>query len=468
MKSVDAGQPKLRHVLCIYPYRIELGPTSQFYPPLGLEVVAATLQPVCQSIDVVDLRRETKNTTDFLHPDTDLVCFSVNWGYELDFVRSQIRSVPENIRVIVGGRHVTEDPELWLNDCPTIDALVRGHGAVQARELALGTPPADVSGVSYRENGTLKHTQISSDNSVSDSFVPDRKLRKYVYKLDAPDFSTGFTFDTMASSIGCPFNCAFCAFNRNPWGTKQAWSARSPESVVAEIESIDADLVGFVDDNLTHDMKRVERICDMLIERGIKKRYVANARIEIAKHPEVLRKMERAGFSALLVGIESAQDKTLKSMKKGFNTDQIRKYFRVLNKTRMIYHGYFIVGNIGETKEEMLEIVKFARELRIDTLNANLLRNARYSGLDELVEQSPGYHIDDDGFVYSDELSSEELGRIRDTVNQQFYSPRQILRVARKLVSNRLLRLGMLRYLPKFLFKALTKRFNPADRDKPR
>jgi radical SAM superfamily enzyme YgiQ (UPF0313 family) len=137
-------------------------------------------------------------------------------------------------------------------------------------------------------------------------------------------------------------------------------------------------------------MDRVAAICDLLQERGIRKRYVVNARIEIAKRPDVLRKMERAGFAILLLGIESAQDKTLRSMRKGFNTRQIREYFRVLRKTRMLLHAYFIVGNIGESDEEMLQITPFARKLGVDTVTLNLLRNERYSGLEQLVLESPG------------------------------------------------------------------------------
>ena len=67
-------------------------------------------------------------------------------------------------------------------------------------------------------------------------------------------------------------------------------------------------------------MDRVERICDLILERGIRKKYVVQARLEIARRPEVIDKMELAGFSMLLLGIESAQDKTLRSMRKGFNT----------------------------------------------------------------------------------------------------------------------------------------------------
>jgi len=39
-----------------------------------------------------------------------------------------------------------------------------------------------------------------------------------------------------------------------------------------------------------------------------------------------------------------------------------------LRQFNFIYHCYFIIGNIGETKDEMLDIVNFSHELSVDTL----------------------------------------------------------------------------------------------------
>lgn len=140
------SRPMFRHVLCVYPYRLELGPRQRFYPPLGLEIVAARLQPYCRSIDVVDLRHESKRTADFLRPETDLVCFSVAWNLESAFVREEIRSIPAHVRTIVGGRHATEDPEWWLQECPNIDILVRGDGVEAIEEIAEGRQDSDAEG----------------------------------------------------------------------------------------------------------------------------------------------------------------------------------------------------------------------------------------------------------------------------------------------------------------------------------
>jgi len=445
-----------RHVLCVYPYRRELG-RDAYFPPLGLECIAGVLDKHAESIDVVDLRREGKRTVDFLRPETELVAFSINWDCEPEFVGEEIRSVPPGVLTMVGGRHATNDPEAILADCPNVDILVRGDGEEIVEDIAGGTPLEKIDGISFRNgkapdsgNG-IHHNAVRNTGPVRDDLWPNRSLRRCDYRLGVEGFKTRMTIDSVASSRGCPFNCTYCSFSRNPWGTKRHWSARSPESVVEEMEEIDADIVAFTDDNFTHDMDRVARICDLLIERGIKKRYLVNARLEIAKRPEVLRKMERAGFSMLLLGIESTQDRTLKSMRKGFNTAKIREYFRVLRRSRMILHGYFIIGNIGETEREMLAVSRFAHELGVDSLGLCILRDSPHSGMAELVAASPGYHIDANRRVYSDMYSSQFLRRLRRRINREFYTPGHVLHVLNKGLRNRLLTPRMLARLPAYL-----------------
>jgi hypothetical protein len=215
---------------------------------------------------------------------------------------------------------------------------------------------------------------------------------------------------------------------------KRRWAPRSPASIVREIEQIDADLVLFVDDVFTHQPDRVVEICDLLIAKKIRKHYIVNARLEIADRPDVLLKMEQAGFLGLLIGVESTQDATLKSMGKGFTVAQIRRRFEVFRKSKMIINAYFIVGNIGETEEQMLSTASFARSLGIDLLHVSRLRNEPYSGLGELVEKTPGYHIDAEGFVYSDSLSAQHIANIRKQIDLRFHSPLHVAGVVIKLL----------------------------------
>ena len=143
--------------------------------------------------------------------------------------------------------------------------------------------------------------------------------------------------------------------------------------------------------------------------------------------------MERAGFIALLVGVESTQDATLRSMGKGFTIEQVRRRFEVLRKSKMIINAYFIVGNIGETEEQMFSTASFARSLGVDLIHVSRLRSEPYSGVRELVEHTPGYHIDADGYVYSDAYSPQHIANLRKRIDRRFHTPLQVAHVVLKL-----------------------------------
>lgn len=438
--------PVYNHCLCLYPYRKDLK-RGRCYPPVGLEIIARVLAPHCRSVDVIDLRHEPGVARDFLKPVTDLVCLSVNWDRDAGSVREQIRSIPAGILTVVGGRHASEDAEGWLADCPNIDILVRGDGEDAIAEIAGGWPLEKIAGISYRRNGVIVHNPNRTLGPIRDDLYPARDMRRYRYTLDFEGVDTGLTVDLLSGSRGCPHNCKFCSFSRNPLGEKRKYSARSPESVVEELGRMDADIVMFTDDIFNHDIDRATRLCDLIIQHGIRKRYVVNARIEIATHMDLVRKMEQAGFAALLLGIESAKEGTLRSLAKGFNIGKIEKCFDTLRHTRMILHGYFILGCIGETEEDMLAIAPFAKRLGLDTLGLSTLRTVPFDGLRQLVADNSGYHVSRKGFVYSDQISRDKLQKIRRAIWRRFYSSGHMLRMVCKLLRGQLVTPSLLAHL---------------------
>jgi radical SAM superfamily enzyme YgiQ (UPF0313 family) len=433
---------KYKNVLCIYPYKHELK-TVGFLPPIGLEYVASAIEDLVESIKIIDLRFEQNPLVSFIEKNTDLVLVSHNWDVEEEFVKEVINSIPENITVIVGGRYATEYVNELFADISRIDGIVRGDGEEIAREIVQKGISPDIDGLSFRSDGKITHNRNRGLEPVPNDFYPNRKLRRYQYMVALEGFTSDVQLDLMLGSRGCPYNCKFCDFKFNPLGEKRKWSIRSPESVLSEIKTIEARVIGFADDIFTADMDWVERLCDLIIKEGIKKKYAINARLEVAKRPDVLRKMYDAGFMAFLLGVESAHDKTLISMNKGFTTAKIREYFEVLRQFNFIYHCYFIIGNIGETRDEMLDLVTFSHELGIDTLGLSILRATKYSPLKDMVREFDDYHIDEgSGKVYSDRISLEELQQIRRNVNASFFTIPVILRILKKLIIHRLLTVG--------------------------
>jgi radical SAM superfamily enzyme YgiQ (UPF0313 family) len=129
----------------------------------------------------------------------------------------------------------------------------------------------------------------------------------------------------------------------------------------------------------------------------------------------------------LLFGLESASDKTLAQLHKGFTIKQMRAAFAVLREFPFFYHGYFIYGNLGETEADMVAIADLARDLGVHTITLNRLRVDTFTPLRKQIEAMPGYRISPNGYVYSPGFDRKRLLRIRDRIRNRFiYRPAQL------------------------------------------
>jgi radical SAM superfamily enzyme YgiQ (UPF0313 family) len=341
-----------------------------------------------------------------------------------------LNRVPDNIPLVVGGYKATEMVEELFKRCPTIDIIVRGEGEETIKEILKGSSLKDISGISYRENSKIVHNPNRPLPDVDTLVPPDRSLRHNEYSLALNGIKIAdINFDSVLSARGCVFNCKFCTFSLNLLGQKRNYAARSVNSVINEIQGLKAGVILLSDDDFFADPKRAEEICDLIIERKIKKRFIAQTRLDIAKHPKLLEKMVKAGFKALLIGIESPHNWILKQLNKGFNQEVIRKSFVVLKRYPIYYNGYFIYGNIGETEKEMLYIPQFAKEIGVDSITCNKLRIEKFSPLRELAEKTSGYHVTERGELYSDTYSHSALKKIGRRMKFSFYTPSRLVKI---------------------------------------
>jgi len=450
---------KYRHAMCLYPYKTDQNPGIGIFPPTGLEYVATALKGHVERISLVDLRHERdlqhiENIRRFIEDEgVDLIGVSFCWQGRYKKIIDYINQLPADRTIVVGGREATNNVEDIFRQCPNVDLVVRAEGEQTMVEIADGKPKEDILGLSYRgPDGSIVHNPHRPLQHIEDIAPPDRSLRRSQYFPVLRGLRLlPVEFDTILSSRGWPYKCKFCTFNLNPLGQKREYEARSPESVVDEIAASPARMIQFADDNFFVKPSRAEKICDLLIERGIKKIYSANARLEISKNPQLLEKAYRAGFRILLLGIESPTDRILKQLDKGFNSDQVREAFRVFRRFPFWYHGYFIYGNIGETEEEMLRIPDFAKELGLHAIGLSQLHMDKFTPLREVVESTPGYWISSNGHVYSREFDKKKLRQIRNKIRNRFwYRPGQIQKIlitlhrTDVLTAGHLLRLGVL------------------------
>ncbi len=405
------------------------------FPPTGLEYVATSARGLVNKITLMDLRQEkdlsdTEKLISFISSQIDIICVGIGWDRQFKEICRLLNRMPDGIPLVVGGYKATEKVEELFKVCPTIDIIVRGEGEETIRELLGGVSLKDILGISYREDGRIIHNPNRPLPDIDSLAVPDRTLRRNEYPLVLNGLKVAnITFDSVLSARGCPFNCKFCTFGLNPLGQKRNYTARSVDSVVKEIQGLKAKIILFSDDDFFANPKRAEEICEAIIERKIKKRFVAQARLDIARYPSLLNKMVKAGFKALLIGIESPHDWILKQLNKGFNQETIRKSFATLRKYPIFYNGYFIYGNIGETEEEMLYIAPFAKEIGVDSIACNKLRIEKFSPLKELAQNTPGYHVTEKGELYSDAYSHAALKKVARKIKFSFYTPSRYIKI---------------------------------------
>ena len=409
------------------------------FPPTGLEYIAASIKGLVDKITLLDLRyarkyRDPDELRRFIRSEIDLLCIGVQWDAGFEGVCAFVSQLPDDVTTVVGGRKATEEVEYLFQRCPNIDLIVRGEGEEIIQQLVRGVPWRDIRGLSYRENGAVVHNENHDLPDLQRIAFPDRSLRQHDYYWSQFGIRLSRrTFDTVLTTRGCPFKCKFCTFSLNPLGQKREYTERPFESVIEELKTITADVVLFSDDNMFTNPRRAEQLCDSIIENGIQKIFVVQARIDVARHRRLLDKAWQAGFRVFLIGVESPHDRILTQLQKGITQKQIREAFAVLTQYDFYLHGYFIYGNIGETEEEMLYIPTFAREIGLDSISFQKLRIEKFSPLKELVESTPGYYYSRvGGPVYSDRYGRKELKRIRNRIRSTFYTVPQLLRIAAK------------------------------------
>jgi magnesium-protoporphyrin IX monomethyl ester (oxidative) cyclase len=430
---------KYKHALALNPYFGDSTALMGIFPPTGLEYIAASMEGLVEKITLLDLRHEKDYLTPealgrFIRSEIDLLCISVRWDTRFEDICDFIAQLPPEVTTVVGGYKATLEVEYLFQRCPNIDLIVRGEGEDVIKEIVSGVPYSNIRGLSYRSNGAIVHNENHELPDVAGIPFPNRALRRHGYDLTVRGARLSrHTFDTVLTTRGCPFKCKFCTFSLNPLGQKRSYTERPVESVIEELKTVTANTVLFSDDNIFTNLKRTEQLCDMIIDNGIKKTFIVQARVDVAKHPKLLAKVEKAGFRLFLLGVESPHDRILKQLQKGITQQQIRDAFAVLTQFKFFLHGYFIYGNIGESEEEMLYIPKFAKEIKLDTISFQKLRVEKYSPLKEVVESTPGYHYNRiGGAVYSDRYGRAELKAIRNRIRRDFYDVGQLLHIANK------------------------------------
>jgi radical SAM superfamily enzyme YgiQ (UPF0313 family) len=238
--------------------------------------------------------------------------------------------------------------------------------------------------------------------------------------LDVPAVLSLEKFCTIQTSRGCPYNCIYCDI---PAISNRKWRYRSAEHVLGEMQELnDAGYraIYFADDHFLLKPKRIEEICDGIIERGFGFRWGCEGRVDSAAI-ENLSLMKDANCSYLFFGIEAGTQKVLDRLNKKQTLEQIEYAVNEAKRQGIgRVHGSFIIGSPGETAEDVKESFRFAARLKIDTFNFNRLCVYRGTPLweeyvdlgiiDDRMDWDKWFKCSD---IDPDTLSGDTLNRLR-------------------------------------------------------
>ena len=336
-------------------------------PPLGLMSIAATVPN--HEVEILDLKyrkflnrsiRKKMSRADIV----GISCLTPSYTATMKLCKM---AKEEGVPTLVGGYHPTLVPELV--ERPEIDYIVRGEGELTFPTLIdainNGHKMDDVLGVSYSKNGSVHHNPPRPLIDDLDTLpFPRRDLVRgnyYAY--------FGGSVDVMESSRGCAHDCHFCCviqFHQRRFRTK------SPERVIQELHQLNKRRYWhiFQDSSFTLNMKRVDKICDLIIEHGLENKwYSAQGRVDsVVKNPAIVDKMQKAGFKMLFIGIESIFQKSLDIIGKKITIEQIKQAVKMLHDRGITIFGSIIIGNVGETRKEVMQTIQFAKDLDIDIM----------------------------------------------------------------------------------------------------
>lgn len=361
------------------------GKTTELWPPLGLLYVAASnLSKRSDDIRVIDAFCENLDEDELVarvaseKPDVFGINCSTHTFQSAIAALKKVRERLPEAKLVLGGFHATFAGERILKEYPFLDYIVKGEAEISFPKLLecveKGIPPAGVEGIGFvNRDKVICNDPILIDNLDSLPF-PARKLANkvnygYFHKSIRLTFGK---FTTVSSSRGCPFRCAYCscaAFSQ------RKWRPRSPESVVDELEHLYGDgyeCCVFVDDNLTHSPKRIERICDLIRSRGIKMQYYCEGRVDSASL-DLMKRMKQAGFTVMYFGVESAQKHVLDYYRKAITAEQSLRAIENAKQAGMIVVTSYIMGAPVESIADMMETVNFIRRARPHALQVNIL-----------------------------------------------------------------------------------------------
>lgn len=156
---------------------------------------------------------------------------------------------------------------------------------------------------------------------------------------------------------GCPYRCKFCSINALAQGL---YTGRDPALVKRDIEAckpLGVEGFFFLDDNIAGNHEYATRLFEAVTPLGI--RWVSQSTLDLLKN-DLLPKAVASGAFTICFGMESLQQKSLNSVRKGFyRAHKYEDQISTIRDAGMLQTAEFIIGMDHDTPETLDELAEF-------------------------------------------------------------------------------------------------------------
>lgn len=362
-------------------------------------------------VTVLDVRR-----ADQLVPaDLYLVSSSiVDCNFERELATEARRRFGSRIGVF--GAFAAAVPEFYL---PAADFVVRGEIENLAPSLAAGNLPSGLVDVGF----------VKDLNDLPFPSWEQFDISRFRYQIVT---NHGITLP-MLGSRGCPYTCNYC-----PYLVNSRYRVRSAESVVEEIDHLVHKYgirgITFRDPNLTFRKERAEEFADRLLTRGLNVRWSMEARTD-RLDPQLIDILHRAGLRCVEVGVESADEWTLRgNLRKAIPKTHQENIIDYCHRLGIRVIANYTLGLPNDSVDGILHTIRYAKKLNTFAIQFTVTTpypgTQFYENVKHLIFDRNWEHFNGWTCVYRHpQVSPAELHRLREFAYVSYHlRPRYVWR----------------------------------------
>ncbi len=365
-------------------------------PSMGLSYVSSALKEAGHETKCIHISEwvdypfdPDRILKDVLEYDPGLValCFGTNHAPEAKVLRQVFKEGGVKAPIFCGGIHTTLNTEEIIAD-ENVDFANVGEGDDSSVDLAnaleQGLDTTNIPNVWAREkDGTIHRNAVRTLKDISKLPYMDTEMWNFQQLMDS---RRGWV--NVYMNRGCPYRCTYCHNNgvakimQKNLGTKTSGNKdlgylryRDPEDMIGELKSLmskyDVKAFSFNDDTFTMNKEQMKVFLPMY-GKEINLPFVCNTTVQDVD-PEILGLMAEANCDLIRYGVETATERIRRHvLKRVFSTERTRDVFRWTREAGIRSFAFLILGNPGETFEEMMQTLRLASELKPDGLKVSI------------------------------------------------------------------------------------------------